>query len=156
MFQKKFLWPSLENTIIDLSHLNKLFCLINYLSLKLFIFYHSITIFQGKDDILREKIGIQGNEFKFYLQLFKLILFLINSKEFRSFKIGCKEKMAKNKIASAFGIFFSALFVVLLLLSYSVDRFIRNCLENPLEPSGPIGCRITWRESRLVVIQFLL
>ena len=54
-FQKKFLWPSLENTIIDLSHLNKLFCLINYLSLKLFIFYHSITIFQGKDDILTRK-----------------------------------------------------------------------------------------------------
>ena len=52
-FQKKFLWPSLENTIIDLSHLNKLFCLINYLSLKLFIFYHSITIFQGKDDKLK-------------------------------------------------------------------------------------------------------
>ena len=116
MFQKKFLWPSLENTIIDLSHLNKLFCLINYLSLKLFIFYHSITIFQGKDDILREKIGIQGNEFKFYLQLFKLILFLINSKEFRSFKIGCKEKMAKNRIASAFGIFFSALFVTFIKL----------------------------------------
>ena len=55
MFQKKFLWPSLENTIIDLSHLNKLFCLINYLSLKLFIFYHSITVFQGKDDILTRK-----------------------------------------------------------------------------------------------------
>ena len=51
--------------------------------------------------------------------------------------------MAKNKVASAFDIFFPARFVAILLLSYSVVRFIRNCLENPLEPSGPIGCRIT-------------
>lgn len=105
MFQKKFLWPSLENTIIDLSHLNKLFCLINYLSLKLFIFYHSITIFQGKDDILREKIGIQRNEFKFYLQLFKLILFLINSKEFRYLKLGARKKWPKIELQALLAYF---------------------------------------------------
>ena len=58
-------------------------------------------IFQKKK---REKIGTRRDEFTFYLQLFKLILFLMDSKEFRSF-CRMQGKMVKNKIASAFDIF---------------------------------------------------